>query len=107
MLSGRRLFEGETVSDTLAAVLRQEIDWSALPARTPPALRSLLRRCLERDTRKRLRDVSEARIALAAPYAPELAPEAGVEAGVRGARSLLPAVAVAAGLACAAGYLLR
>ena len=64
MLSGRRLFEGETVSDTLAAVLRQEIDWSALPSSTPPAIRSLLRRCLEREPKKRLRDIGEARIAL-------------------------------------------
>jgi serine/threonine protein kinase len=49
MQSGTRLFEGETVSDTLAAVLRQEIDWSALPSSTPPRVRSLLHRCLERD----------------------------------------------------------
>ena len=67
MLSGRRLFEGEDVSETLAAVLRQPIDWSALPAATPAALRHLLARCLERDPRKRLRDIGEARIALESP----------------------------------------
>ncbi|KAA0254397.1 MAG: serine/threonine-protein kinase [Acidobacteria bacterium] len=66
MLSGRRLFDGETVSEVLAAVIREEVDWGRLPAATPPAVRRLLRRCLERDPRLRLRDVGEARIALAA-----------------------------------------
>ncbi len=67
MLSGRRLFEADDVSDTLAAVLRQPIDWTALPSTTPVALRHLLARCLERDARKRLRDIGEARIALEDP----------------------------------------
>src|SRR5205814_908047 len=49
MLTGRRMFTGETVSDTLAAVLKTDPDWSALPRETPPAIRRLLRRCLERD----------------------------------------------------------
>src|SRR5512132_1885655 len=43
MLSGRKAFEGETVSDTLAAVLRADIEWSSLPADAPPAVRSVLR----------------------------------------------------------------
>jgi len=64
MLTGKRLFTGETVSDTLAAVLRQEIDWKALPASTPPGLRRLLERCLDREPKRRLRDIGEARIAL-------------------------------------------
>ena len=51
MLTGRRLFAGETVSDTLAAVLRQDIDWTALPVGTPPGVRLLLERCLDRDVR--------------------------------------------------------
>jgi len=67
MLAGRRLFEGDDVSETLAAVLRQPIDWSALPAATPAAVRHLLVRCLERDARKRLRDIGEARIVLESP----------------------------------------
>jgi serine/threonine protein kinase len=46
MLTGRRLFAGDTVSDTLADVLRREPDWSRLPAETPPSLRRLLERCL-------------------------------------------------------------
>ncbi len=70
MLAGRRLFEGETITDVLAAVVRQEIDWNALPAAAPPRLRALLRRCLERDPKLRLRDIGEARIALATPDEP-------------------------------------
>ena len=64
MLAGTRLFQGETVSDTLAAVLRQEVGWTALPKSTPASVRRLLARCLERDPKKRLRDIGEARIAL-------------------------------------------
>jgi serine/threonine-protein kinase len=66
MLSGRRLFSGETVSDILAAVLRQKIDWKFLPASTPVAVRRLLGRCLDRDPKERLRDIGEARIAIEA-----------------------------------------
>jgi Tol biopolymer transport system component len=64
MLTGKRLFGGETISDTLAAVLRQDIDWTALPAGTPSDLVRLLKRCLERDRKNRLHDVADARIVL-------------------------------------------
>jgi serine/threonine protein kinase/Tol biopolymer transport system component len=64
MLTGKRLFEGETVSHTLADVLRAEIDFDKLPATTPATLRDLLRRCLDRDVRNRLRDIGEARVAI-------------------------------------------
>jgi serine/threonine protein kinase len=64
MLTGRQLFAGDTVSDTLAAVLRATPDFDELPAGTPPALRRLLERCLEKDSRRRLRDIGEARIVL-------------------------------------------
>src|SRR5262245_4095107 len=64
MISGRRLFHGETVSHTLADVLRAPIDFSQLPADTPQTLRVLLRRCLNRDVRKRMRDIGEARFQL-------------------------------------------
>ena len=66
MLTGARTFKGETASDVLAAVVRQEIDWSDLPRETPPRLRHLLERCLTADVRQRLRDIGEARIAIAA-----------------------------------------
>ena len=53
MLTGNKFFAGDTVSDTLAAVLRAELDWQLLPADTPANLRRLLRRCLSRSTRER------------------------------------------------------
>ena len=62
MLTAKRLFEGEDVSETLAAVLRAEPDWNALPADTPPAIRRLLRRALHRDRRDRLGDMTDARL---------------------------------------------
>ena len=64
MLSGTRLFGGETVSDTLAAVLTRDPDWSSLPGGAPDEVRTLLLRCLQRDTKDRLRDIGEARVAL-------------------------------------------
>jgi len=64
MLTGSRLFDGETISEMIAAVLKTDPDWKALPAGTPPTLRRLLRRCLERDPRHRLRDIGDARVLL-------------------------------------------
>jgi serine/threonine-protein kinase len=65
MLTGRRLFDGgETVSHTLADVLRAEIDFKKLPSETPVPIRELLKRCLDRDVKTRLRDIGEARIAI-------------------------------------------
>jgi serine/threonine-protein kinase len=64
MLVGQRCFEGDDVSDTLAAVLRATPAWSALPPDTPPAIRRLLRRCLEKDVRMRLSDMAMVRIEL-------------------------------------------
>ena len=62
MLTGRRAFPGDDVSDTLAAILRGEPDWTALPASTPAAVRKLLRGCLEKDRRERLPDIGVARL---------------------------------------------
>ena len=64
MLTGRRAFEGETVSDSLAYVITKEPDWAALPASVPSGLRRLLARCLTKDPRMRLRDIGEARVAI-------------------------------------------
>jgi len=61
-LSGRRPFDGETVTDTLAAVVRAEPDWDALPAETPASVHRLLRRLLEKDPSKRLRDAGDVRL---------------------------------------------
>ncbi|HXI03891.1 MAG TPA: serine/threonine-protein kinase, partial [Candidatus Saccharimonadales bacterium] len=59
MLTGGRLFAGETITDVLAAVVRAEPEWEKLPAGTPPAVRRLLRRCLSKDPDRRLRDFGD------------------------------------------------
>ncbi len=70
-LIGKQAFRGETFSDTIAKILECEPDWQALPAKTPPNLQVLIRRCLQKDVGRRLRDIGDARIeieeALAAP----------------------------------------
>ena len=76
MLAGRKAFEGETVSDTLAAVLKTDPDWSALPGETPAVVRRVLRRCLERDRDRRLHDIADVRIEI------EEGRDSGVESGV-------------------------
>jgi Tol biopolymer transport system component len=74
MLTGQVAFAGETVSDTIATILGREPDWAALPATTPPLVGRLLQRCLEKDPKRRLRDIADARIeledAMAAPGGP-------------------------------------
>ncbi|HEX2342638.1 MAG TPA: serine/threonine-protein kinase, partial [Vicinamibacterales bacterium] len=62
MLTGRRAFEGDDVSDTLAFLLMREPDWALLPADTPPSIRRLLRRCLEKDRKRRLDSAADARL---------------------------------------------
>ena len=73
MLSGQMAFKGDDVFDTLSAVVGRDIDWTPLPAATPPSVRRLIERCLDRDPRHRLRDIGEARIVLEDP-APPAAP---------------------------------
>jgi serine/threonine-protein kinase len=70
MLSGRRAFEGDEVTDVLASVLRNEPDWSAVPESTPASVHRLLRRCLEKDPRKRLSAIGDARLELDEPEPP-------------------------------------
>ncbi|MBA3297423.1 MAG: protein kinase, partial [Acidobacteria bacterium] len=61
MLTSRLAFHGETLSDTIVAILEREPDWTVLPVATPSAVRRLLHRCLEKDPRRRLRDIGDAR----------------------------------------------
>jgi serine/threonine protein kinase len=76
MLTGRLVFRGETVSDTIAAILQGEPNWAALPAATPRSIDRLLRRCLEKDSKRRLRDIGEARIELDETISRPTPPEA-------------------------------
>jgi Tol biopolymer transport system component len=105
MLCGRQAFGGETVSDTLAAVLRAEPDWSGLPANTYAPVRALLRRCLEKDPRQRLRDIGEARIVLDAVARGETG-EPATAAAAAPSRGIPRMVWVLSALllACAAGW---
>ncbi|HYX82041.1 MAG TPA: protein kinase, partial [Gemmatimonadales bacterium] len=64
MLTGHQAFAADTVTDIVAAVVKSDPDWTVLPADTPPRLRELLRRCLDKEPRKRLRDIGDARLEL-------------------------------------------
>ena len=86
MLAGRRAFRGDTLPDTIAAVLEREPDFAALPASTPAGVRSLLRRCLEKDPRRRLRDIGDARLELDEVQTPRPAEAGSGKAGTRAAR---------------------
>jgi eukaryotic-like serine/threonine-protein kinase len=102
-LTGKKAFEGETVSDTLAAVLMRDPDWSALPASTPLSVRRVLRRCLDRNPKTRFHDVADARLEMdetAEPVPAGAAPAAvAPQRGGRGAAWAVAAVlAVAGGL---------
>jgi len=80
MLSGRPAFSGETAADIFVSILERTPDWDALPPATPAAIRALLRRALEKDVRRRLRDIGDARIeieeVLAHPAGPALQQQA-------------------------------
>jgi serine/threonine-protein kinase len=106
MLTGARAFGGEDVSDTLAAVLRGEPDWRTLPADTPVSIRRLLRRCLEKDRKRRLSDAADARLeiedALDAPSDAASMPATGSRSSWRRG-ALIAAAALVVGGAAAGG----
>jgi len=64
MLTASRAFDGETTSDIIAAIIERAPDLTALPLSTPPHIRQVISRCLEKDPRRRVRDIGEARLAL-------------------------------------------
>jgi Tol biopolymer transport system component/tRNA A-37 threonylcarbamoyl transferase component Bud32 len=92
MLTGRRLFEAEDISETLAAVLTRDVSMTTLPDAIPPRLRTLLRDCLVRDPRQRLRDIGDARIVLEQIIAggPQAEPASAVAAVVPAWRRTVP-----------------
>jgi eukaryotic-like serine/threonine-protein kinase len=115
LLIGKQAFHGETTTEILAAVLRGEPDWQALPASTPGKIRDLLRRCLQKEMNKRARDAGDARIeieeALAAPVTAELtaaAPTKGIHAfGRREQNLVLGALLLVAVIASLATWILK
>jgi serine/threonine protein kinase len=94
MLTGRRAFKGEDTTDTIVAVVSREPDWSALPPDTPPAIRRLLRRCLEKDRTRRLADAADARLEVEDGLTAPAADLSGAMAA-RSARPWLPWALVA------------
>ncbi len=107
LLTGRAAFPGETASDTIGAILNREPDWNQLPRDLPPGVMTLLRRCLEKDAKKRKRDIGDARAeiddALARPSADRAAGD-GSKASTAVVRrhAVIPWLVAAAGLIAAA-----
>jgi serine/threonine-protein kinase len=98
MLTGKQAFSGDTISDVLASVLKNDLDWALLPKNLPEPVLRLLRRCLNPDRRNRLRDIGEARIAIADLLAGKVEPGSDV-AGRRGGAGSPPYLAAALALA--------
>jgi len=98
MLTGRRAFPGETLTDTLGSILHREPDWEALPPQTPGSIRTLLRRCLQKDPHKRLADAGSARLELEEAPSAETAPGPAVRGPGWWALGGVLAGALAAGL---------
>ncbi len=114
MLTGRRVFDGETVSHVLASVLKDEPDWTTLPANTPAPVRRLLRRCLEKDRKRRLDSAADARLeiddALSGGTSASVETPVGTTAPRPWWRRLVPIAAsmlVTAAVAGAAAWILR
>ena len=103
MLTARRAFDGETVTDLLAAVVTTEPDWNALPAGVPRGIRTMLRRCLAKDPKQRLRDIADARLEIVEPAADDAvavaAPAATTASRWMTAAILMVVAALGAGVA--------
>jgi len=107
MLAGRRAFAGETVSETMTAVLEREPDWLGLPEDTPQTVRRLLRRCLEKDPHHRLHDIADARLEIDDALAKDHVAQPSTGSSVReGVVMLASVVALSAGCV-ALGWWLR
>ena len=107
MLTGKPLFTGDTISDVLASVLRQEVDWTAMPSSLHPEVRRLLGRCLERTPKSRLHDIADARLVLGDVLAGRAGTAiAPLEAPLRAARWRTRIAWAALGALAACGVLL-
>ncbi len=105
MLTGRRAFPGDDVSETLASVLARQPDWTQMPAGVPPTLLRYLQRCVEKDVRQRVCDIGDVRLALDGAF--DVPPSTTGAATVRSPWARLwPIVAVAGWLVALATYLL-
>jgi Tol biopolymer transport system component len=107
MLTGKRPFDGETVSDSIGKILQTEADLTALPARTPRAVRELIARCLVKDPKRRLRDIGDARVSLedTAHAPPETVVDSGSSTPVAAKRGWLPWVVAGVAIVAAVASL--
>ena len=96
MLTGQQAFTGDTITDIIAAVVTREPDWGVIPATTPAPIRQLLTRCLEKDPKRRLRDIGEARFVLDGGLLPSSGAVAPTVVASASAGRLWPSLAVAA-----------
>jgi serine/threonine protein kinase len=106
-LSGKTAFGGETISDTIAAVLKQDPDWQALPPTTPLSVRALLRRCLQRDANRRLHDIADARIEIEETLSEPASQMVEIKDDAKVGRKAIPvivATALIAGIATAVAF---
>jgi len=112
MLTGKQPFRGESISETIAAVIMKEPDLHALPATTPPRMRRLIERCLRKDPKARLRDIGEARVEIQETLAGGSAADSsatGATAGAPAVRRSRTVLWIAAGVAAGAllGFFVR
>ena len=105
MLTGKRPFEGEDVSDTLAAILRGEPDWSRLPPDTPPPVAALIKRSLEKDRRSRIGDIAAALFVLREPSPATTGPRREPASTGRRIAAVAAATIAAVGIAAAAWWI--
>ena len=106
MLTGKRAFEGEDVVETIGAVIHKEPDWATLPITTPSAVRLALQRCLEKDPRRRLRDIGDVQLALSGAFetpAPAVTPSGSSARAFRRRSLVMTGAALVAGSALAGG----
>jgi Tol biopolymer transport system component len=108
MVTGRRAFDGQDATEVIASVMTREPDWSALPALTPPSVRRLLRRCLQKDPARRLHHITDARLELdeAGDPTPGFASAPPPATHTRWSLRRLLAIASAAALFAIAGFLI-
>ena len=88
LLTGKHAFDGEDITEILAAVVKTEPDWNRLPTTTPPAIRMLLKRCLQKDRTLRLRDAGDARIEIHEALSAPSGVSPNIAAPVKGIRAL-------------------
>ncbi len=103
LFSGRAPFHGDTVSDTIAEILKQEPDWRVLPASAPQTIRKLIRRCLHKDPQRRLQHIGDARIEIEEVQSGESDPDKAAAPTRRGNRAILFGAAVLVAVAAFLG----